>query len=525
VSGATGRSGAEQQPGHGPGWSARYFRALVESTTDVLLVVDGGGVVSYVTPSVVPTLGYPPERLLGSRVHALLHPEERRRAARGFRDALRWRGGAERVELRARHADGSWRVLEVTGRNLLGSPVGGVVLTCRDVTERRVAEEALWQSETMLFHSQKLGEVGRLTGGVAHDFNNVLTAIKGLAQLAMLDVPAGEPLRDELREIDRAADRAAGLTRQLLAFSRREARQPREVDLHALVAGMAAMLRRLIPEDVELALAPGSAPALAWADPGEVEQVLLNLAVNARDAMPHGGRLVVETAREEGGTGARAALRVRDTGAGIPPELRARIFEPFFTTKEAGHGTGLGLATVAAIARRSGGSVEVESEPGRGTVFSVLLPCVDAPAPAPGGSGEEAPPRGSETVLVVEDDEAVRRLARMVLERCGYTVLAAANGGQAIRAVAQHTGPLHLVLTDVVMPGMGGGELAAELLRRLPGLCVVYMTGYLDDELERHGIAPSPDVVRKPFSPARLARAVRGALDAAPSSPAAPEPV
>ncbi|MET0400123.1 MAG: ATP-binding protein [Longimicrobiaceae bacterium] len=520
MSGATGLSGIEQ-PGHGPGWSARYFRALVESTTDVLLVVDGGGTVSYVTPSVIATLGYPPERLLGSRVHALLHPDERRRAARGFRDALRWRGGAERVELRARHADGSWRVLEVTGRNLLGSPVGGVVLTCRDVTERRVAEEALWQSETMLFHSQKLGEVGRLTGGVAHDFNNVLTAIKGLAQLAMMDVPAGEPLRDELREIDRAADRAAGLTRQLLAFSRREARQPREVDLHALVAGMAAMLRRLIPEDVELALAPDAAPALAWADPGEVEQVLLNLAVNARDAMPHGGRLVVATARGEDG---RVALRVRDAGAGIPPELRARIFEPFFTTKDAGHGTGLGLATVAAIARRSGGSVEVESEPGRGTVFSVLLPGVDAPAPAPAGGGEEAPPRGSETVLVVEDDEAVRSLSRLVLERCGYTVLAAANGGQAIRAAAQHPGPLHLVLTDVVMPGMGGGELAAELARRLPGLRVVYMTGYLDDELERHGIAPSPAVVRKPFSPGRLARAVRGALDAPPSSPAAPEP-
>ncbi len=524
MSGAVERTGPEQ-PAHDAGRSARYFRALVESTSDVILVVDGRGTVSYATPSVLPTLGYPPERLVGSRVHALVHPDERRSAGRGFRDALRWRGGAERVELRARHADGSWRVLEVTGRNLLGSPVGGVVLTGRDVTERRVAEEALWHSETMLLHSQKLGEVGRLTGGVAHDFNNVLTAIKGLAQLALLDVPAGDPLRDELREIDRAADRAAGLTRQLLAFSRRETRRPREVDLDALVAGMAAMLRRLIPEDVELALAPGSAPAQAWADPGEVEQVLLNLAVNARDAMPHGGRLTVETARERGPSGPRVALRVRDTGAGIPPELRARIFEPFFTTKEAGCGTGLGLATVMGIARRSGGSVEVESEPGRGTVFSLLLPCVDAPAHAAGGGDEEPPPRGGETVLLVEDDETVRRLAQMVLERCGYSVLAAANGGQAIRAAAQRTDPIHLLLSDVVMPAMGGAELAGELARMLPGLRVVYMTGYLDEELARHGVAPSPAVVRKPFSPGRLARAVREALDAPALSPATtPEP-
>jgi two-component system cell cycle sensor histidine kinase/response regulator CckA len=502
----------------GAGWSAAYFRALVETTSDVIAVVDGPGTLTYVTPSVRDTLGYEPEQLVGSRVHPLLHPEARRGTVRGMRDALRWRGSAERVELRARHADGSWRVLEVTGRDLTGSAVGGVVLTCRDVTERRVAEEALWESETRLLHSQKVGAVGRLAGGVAHDFNNVLTAIKGLTQLVLLDVPAGDPMADELREIDRATDRAAALTRQLLSFTRREARRPRQVDLNAVVAGMAGMLRRLIRENVELVLAPAAAPLAVWADPGELEQVLLNLVVNARDAMPAGGRLLVETAHLPGPDGGRALLRVRDSGVGIPPEVRARIWEPFFTTKEAGKGTGLGLATVAGIVRRSGGTIEVESEPGSGTSFGILLPCLEPAAASEPASEEAAPAAGRETVLVVDDDDGVRRLTRMVLERYGYTVIAAAGGGQALRAAARHEGPLHLLVTDVVMPGIGGPELAEELASSFPELRVLYISGYPDEDLSEQRI-PAGRMVRKPFSPQRLALAVREALDAPAAEP------
>ncbi len=503
-----------------------FFRALVESTSDVIATLDAAGRVGYVTPSAERVLGYAPDALRGLHARRLLHPAEARATLRALREALRWRGGTEGVEVRTRHADGSWRVLEVAARHLPGSPVRGTVVTCRDVTERRVAEEALGRSESMLLHTQKVGEVGRLAGGVAHDFNNVLTAVKGITQLLLLEVPKDTRMRRDLQEIDRAADRAAALTRQLLALSRPEARRPRELDLNALVSGMEGMLRRLVPEDVELVTLPAPLPCPALADPGEVEQVLLNLVVNARDAMPGGGRLTVETALDDALPGGAVSLRVSDTGTGMDRATVERIWEPFFTTKDAGRGTGLGLATVRGIVERSGGAVRVESEPGRGTVFHVALPRAvpEAAAPEEPAPAEARPAGGSETVLLVEDDEAVRTLVQLILERQGYTVLPAADGSQALRAVLRSGGPVHLLVTDVVMPGMNGRELAEQLAAHVPGVRVVYMSGYSEREMERYGIrGPDAVRVRKPFSPAQLARAVRDALDREVPSPD-PEP-
>ena len=396
--------------------------------------------------------------------------------------------------------------------------------------ERKRAEEALRQSEERLRQAQKMEAVGRLAGGVAHDFNNLLTVISSYSDLLLEDLGSDDPRRDDVEQIRKAADGAAALTRQLLAFSRQQVLQPKALDLKATVAGTEKLLKRLIGEDIQLATFLAPDLGVVNADPGQIEQIIINLAVNARDAMPAGGRLPIEAANVDmdeeyvrghapAGPGRYVMLALSDTGIGMDEPTKARIFEPFFTTKEAGKGTGLGLATVYGIVKQSGGFIWVYSEPGRGTTFKVYLPRIEEPAEPAAAPTATVELRGTETVLVVEDAPSVRMVTRQVLERYGYTVLEASNGATALRLAAKHHGRIHLLLTDVVMPGLSGRQLAQQLAQLRPDLKVLYASGYTDNAILHHGILESGIAyLQKPFTPETLGRSVRQVLDSSPAS-------
>jgi signal transduction histidine kinase len=387
------------------------------------------------------------------------------------------------------------------------------VLT-EEIREREKIEHALRESEAQLRQSQKLEAVGTLAGGIAHDFNNLLTVISGFTQIAAGRLGKTHEATADLKEVTDAATRAAGLTHQLLAFSRKQVMQPRVIDLDETVTGMEGMLRRLIGAHIDLRVQRDRSPARIKADPSQLEQVLLNLVVNARDAMPKGGAIVISTRQANDATGARRVLlRVTDSGIGMLPEVRDRIFEPFYTTKETGKGTGLGLATVYGIVTQSGGTITVDSEFGHGTSFTISFPsATEHVVPAPDEPDDVDVPRGTETVLLVDDDEAVRRLAERALTTYGYTVVTARDGVDAL-TLAHTTPGIDLLLTDVVMPQLSGPQVAERLRARMPGLRVVYMTGWVDDAIMKLELDADVALVRKPFTPASLALVIRSALD------------
>jgi CheY-like chemotaxis protein len=369
--------------------------------------------------------------------------------------------------------------------------------------------------------------IGRLAGGVAHDFNNLLTVILGYAEQILERLDGKEPLRGAALEIQAAAERAAGLTRQLLAFSRKQVLEPRVLDLNAVLSGTSGLLRRLISEDVQLDVRLEPELGRVLADELQIQQVIMNLAINARDAMPEGGRLTLTTANAtvDDTPGPRpvavdpgqyVTLTVSDTGIGMDSATRARAFEPFFTTKEAGKGTGLGLATVYGIIRQSGGHIHVRSEPGQGTEFTIYLPRLDAAPGLPEGRAASGGMlRGHETILLVEDETSVRDMVRDTLERNGYRVLTAASGEQALERASAHAGPINLLVSDVIMPGMGGPELASRLEPLHPGLRVLHISGYTDDAILRHGVrAGLTAFLQKPFTLDALVRKMRDVLDA-----------
>jgi two-component system cell cycle sensor histidine kinase/response regulator CckA len=395
----------------------------------------------------------------------------------------------------------------------------------REIAERKLGEEALRASEEQLRQSQKLESVGQLAGGIAHDFNNLLTVINGNSDLLLRRLD-DEKQRERVEEIKRAGERAAQLTRQLLAFSRKQILQPVVLDLNHVVPDVGKMLRRLIGEGIDLITALDPGLGQVDADPGQIEQVLMNLAINARDAMPKGGKLTIQTANvylDESYVRTHAAVKpgpyvmlaVSDTGHGMDAETQARIFEPFFTTKEKGKGTGLGLSTVYGIVKQSGGNICVYSEVGRGTTFKIYLPCVgEAAEPHAQAAPQSITPQGVETVLLVEDDEIVRKLAREILELNGYGVLTAADGGEALSLCEHHEGPIHLLLTDVVMPQMSGREVAERATALRPAMKVLYMSGYTDDSIIHHGVLDAGVAfLEKPFTPDAMARKVREVLD------------
>lgn len=409
----------------------------------------------------------------------------------------------------------------------LSTAVKNVLKNRETERQRTDAERALKRSEEQLLQAQKLEAVGRLAGGISHDFNNLLTAIIGYSELSLRGLAKDDPIRRNIEEIKRASDRAASLTRQLLAFSRKQVMQLRVFDLNTVVSDLERMLRRMIGEDVELKTTLQPKLANIKADPGQIEQVIMNLAVNARDAMPMGGKVTIETTgvyldetyvqeHVEPTPGFYVMLAVSDTGVGIPEHVRQHIFEPFFTTKEAGKGTGLGLSTVYGIVRQSGGHIWVYSEPDKGTTFKIYFPAVvekaeDYRAP----SGPLSIPGGTETVLLVEDADFVRNLARQVLETRGYKVLEAADGNTARFVCETFQQRIDLLLTDVVMPRQSGSELARALLEIRPEMRVLYMSGYTEDAILSHGVLEAGvNFISKPFSPDALSLRVREVLDA-----------
>ncbi len=490
--------------------SEQRFRALIENSTDAISIMDAQGRSIYLSPSVTRELGYDHVELLGTPIFDYLHPEDIPKVRQALRRLLVHPDAVVAVQARLRHKNGSWRHMESLCHNLLGTPgVEGIVVNARDWTERRRLEQRLLQAE-------RLEAVGRLAGGVAHDFNNLLTVISGYAEMLRESLPGGDLHRSEVEQILGAVGRATSLTNQLLAFSRRRQVQPRVFDLNQLVGGLESMLRRLIAEHIELRFELDPSLRAIKADPTSFEQVIVNLAVNARDAMPEGGVLTIRTANSESEVEEESATRtpcvllsVQDTGTGMTPETMAHLFEPFFSTKAPGKGTGLGLSSVYGIVKQAGGEITVVSEVGAGSVFTVSLPAASE-VPAAGDSHvDSATAGGSERILLVEDEPGVRSMVRAVLEHHGYRVTEASDGAEALQASEERS--FDLVLTDLIMPAFGGRELAERLRWRHPNLKVLFMSGYTDAQ---DGVTEPAALLQKPFSYYELLRRVRAVLDA-----------
>ena len=484
--------------------SEERYRALMEQANDAILVLDMEQRILEANRAALDLLGRPRQEIVGRHYDDFVAPEELEDSQRsGANLAVE---GKVRVPLRHLvRADGS-RVSVETSVSLVRIGDDSTILAIlHDITERRRLEAQFQQA-------QKMESVGRLAGGVAHDFNNLLTLILGYGNLVLQALADRPAVSRQVEAIVRAGESAAGLTRQLLAFSRHQVLVPTVIDVNALIRQLEQMLRRLIGEDIELVADLEPRLARIRADAGQIEQVLMNLVVNARDAMPGGGRLTLSTRNHPAADAAvtHVVLKVADTGCGIDSAVMAHLFEPFFTTKEEGKGTGLGLATVYGIVHQSGGHLDVESAPGEGASFVVYLPRTDEPA-TPASAATAAAGRGHETILVVEDEASIRSLAREILEGQGYAVLEAPGADEALRRAAEHAGPIHLLLTDVVMPGKSGVDLARDLLGLRPGLRVVYMSGYADRAVQAD--APGVAFVQKPFDPTLLARRVRATLD------------
>ncbi len=513
--------------------SEEQYRLIAENTSDLICMIDDQRNYTYVSPSYREVLGYAPESLLGKSCFELIHPDEREKAEEGALLSAAHKK-PERVELRLKHQEGVWKVFEIVGNwifDLDGHPQRGI-LVARDITKRKKAEETLRESEEklrlseeQLRMSQKLEAVGQLAGGVAHDFNNLLTVITGYSDLVLARLDEADDNRTKIEEIKRAALRASSLTRQLLAFSRKQVLQPKLFNLNDLVADMSKMLQRLIGENIEMTTCCGPEAPIN-ADPGQIEQVLMNLVVNARDAMPNGGRVTVETSRVEIDEGYASThinvqpgpyvmLAVSDTGSGMDAETRKHIFEPFFTTKELGKGTGLGLSTVYGIVKQSGGNIWVYSEPDHGTVFKVYLPAVAQTNVETNAAPKAyAIPRGTETILIVEDEPQIRQLASECFTHCGYNVLSTADGLEALQLIERLQEPIDLILSDVVMPKVSGRELAERVSLLWPSTKVLFMSGYTNDAIVNHGIMDGATwFIQKPFALDALARLVREVLD------------
>ena len=500
--------------------SEQRLRTLFETVNLIVLGLDARGIVEYVNPFFLELTGYTRHEVIGkswfeflpkgqrSKMEAVFHELMGGEVRSHYENAIVTKAGQERMI--------AWN--NTVSQDPLGRPTGTLSIG-EDITERH-------QLERQLRQAQKMEAIGRLAGGVAHDFNNVLTAIFGYVDLLQEDFPDDSPTRQDLGEIRKAAERASGLTRQLLAFSRQQVLEPIVLNLNDLIDDFEKMLRRVIGEDIDLRLAPAGDLGNVRVDPGQVQQVLMNLVVNARDAMPTGGTLTIETANAElteeyaklhqpVTPGSYVMVAVSDTGTGMDPEVQARIFEPFFTTKEKGKGTGLGLSTVYGIVKQSSGYVWVYSERDRGTTFKIYLPRIDAPARAPAPPREAKRLAGTETILLAEDDDMLRPLARELLAKLGYTVLEAANADEALALARKYDGPIQLLVADVVMPGPSGRELARRLAVTRPDTKVLYVSGYTDDAIVHHGMLEAGlNFLQKPFTAQTLARRVRDVLDA-----------
>lgn len=506
--------------------SEERYRSILANIADGYCEVDIAGNLTFFNESFCQILGYSPGEMIGLNNRQYTDKENAQKIYQTFNRVYRTGQPARELDAEIIRKDGSKRSVDVSVsliKDNYGNPIGfrGIV---RDITERKKAEREMAELQEQLRQAQKMEAIGQLAGGIAHDFNNALTLIRTCSQLALMELKEGDPLREKFEMINKATEQSANLTRQLLAFSRRQVMEMKVIDLNNLIREMDKMLRRVIGEDIELVNILATDLGRVRVDPGQMEQVILNLAVNARDAMPQGGRLTMETANVDldetyvnghvGVTPGRyIRLCVSDTGVGMKPEVKKRIFEPFFTTKEKGKGTGLGLATVYGIVKQSGGYIWVYSEPGLGAAFKIYLPRVDAPLEEEKAVSKEMP-KGGETILVVEDERDVRSLIVQILRKQGYKVLTAASGREAYEVCAQLKGKIDLLLTDVVMPGMSGRDLAEKLLVWQPKMKVLYMSGYTDDTMIRYGVLEEGiNFIQKPFSMEALSQKVRRVLD------------
>ncbi|MFZ2641898.1 MAG: response regulator [Verrucomicrobiia bacterium] len=507
--------------------SEMRFRSAFYGAVPGMALTSADGRFLRVNRSLCDMFGYSVAELLGMSFPTIVHPDDLQSSQR-LLETLVAGGQPAQMEKRFVHKRGGtvWTYWSVS---LLRDQHGGPLYFLSqilDISERKRTEDALRQSEELLHKAQKMEAVGRLAGGVAHDFNNILTVIGGYATMLSQKLEGNPTLRREVDEIQSSAERAATLTRQLLALSRKQLLDPKVINLNKVVAGIEKMLRRLIGEDIELRIQLDEKIGLVKVDPGQIEQVIMNLAINARDAMPSGGKLTIETASmvqdrpsqlSEGGipSGHYTALIVTDTGIGMSEEVRSHIFEPFFTTKDHNKGTGLGLATCHGIIKQSGGYIHVYTEPGHGTAFKVYLPAVS------GTADDDRPPAkadivqtGSETVLLVEDEDRVREFAVRLLRDAGYAVLEARNGTDALRVLHEQVSrTIDIMVTDVIMPQMGGKELADQLKQLRPGTRILFVSGYTGDALDNSGVLQTGAAfLEKPFSAARLTQKIREVL-------------
>lgn len=496
------------------------LRSIVDAALDGILTVDSSGIIRSFNRASTAIFGYEATEAIGRQADILLSltDEDGLPSRAGELPTFLSRQSTGSREVTGRRKDGSQFPLELRVSEFELDNERHFTVLARDITERRELEAQLRQA-------QKMEAVGQLAGGIAHDINNLLTVISGYSDFILGSLAPGDRLEPMLTEIRQAGERAAALTRQLLAFSRQQVMEPRVLDLNSLILNTERMLQRLIGEDVRLTtqLSPGLKPIKA--DPGQIDQVLMNLAINARDAMRHGGRLVIETrnvqldsdfvSAHSGLTpGEYVMVSVSDNGSGMSAQVRSRVFEPFFTTKEVGQGTGLGLAVVHGIVNQNGGRILVASKEGVGTVFTLYFPVAGEPERPPSEDARAKPLQGTQTILLVEDDALVRKFSVLALEQYGYRVLKASDGEEALSLAAAHVGRIDLLVTDVVMPGMSGLQLAEAMCIRLPQMKVLYLSGYTDDAVARHGVSFSDMAfLQKPFTPAVLAAKVRAVLD------------
>ncbi len=488
--------------------SEERFRSLIQNLSDIILVLRPDGRIAYGSSSVQRMLGYEPAEIAERNLMDFVHEED----MSALRESIQQIASRHEVTIvpvfRCLRADGSWLWLEALGTNLLDDPtIQGIVLTGRDITERLHLEDQVRQA-------QKMDALGRLAGGIAHDFNNLLMIVQGHADTIRSEIDPSNPLRKSAETILKAADRAAGLTRRLLAFGRKQLFAPKVLDLNSLISEMDTMLRSLLTADIQLELRLGRNLGHVSADPGQLEQTIMNLVVNARDAMPLGGRLTIETHNDDlpnlthnfqsaVPAGRYVVLAVRDTGCGMDPQTLGHIFEPFFTTKAKDKGTGLGLAVVYGIVKQSGGYIDVSTETNRGTEFRILLPRAFGRPALPSESEDfNFSQMGKETILVAEDESDLRTMVCDFLGARGYTVLAAPDGNEAASISARYPGPIDLLLTDVIMPGMRGSEIAKLVTRTRAETKVIYMSGYAGNSLPANGSEPCEEgavVLQKPF--------------------------
>ena len=512
------------------------YRRLFDSIREAILVVDTNRMLLDCNPAAIELFEYQRDEVIGRSTLTLYEgKDEFDRVEEDIRDNTGNQSFTRTLHFKTksgRRVSGETTVFYV--RDGRGDIVGHVALV-RDITEKQKAEEQTERLEAQLLGAQRMESIGRLAGGVAHDFNNLLVVILNHAEFALQGLREGDPLRDDMLEVKKAGERAAALTQQLLAFSRRQVLRLVPLDLNEVATEIEKMLVRILGEDIELVLVLAPDLGLTMADPSQIDQVILNLVINARDAMPGGGKLTLETANVELDEnqaqemevrpGSYVLLAIADTGCGMDEEVKAKIFEPFFTTKEKDKGTGLGLSTVYGIVKQTNGHICVDSEPWQGTTVKVYLPRErSAVANGPTVPSVATPKAGTETILVVEDEEAVRKLAKRILQTAGYTILTAADGVEALLLCESHQDTIHLVLTDIVMPRMGGSELAERLAKVRPETRILYMSGYSPDGLGLHGILDAGvQVVGKPFKAPELIRKVRNVLDAPSSSVGAPQ--